>query len=136
MARLIYFTPASLDGYIGDETIGYDWSTPDEQVFAFINDVMRPIGMYLYGRRMYETLALWETPDVIPGLTPAMRDFARIWQAADKVVYSRSLETVSTARTRLEREFDPQAVRDLTARVPHDVAVSAYDLYRLNVICT
>ena len=79
--------------------------------------------MYLYGRKMYETMAIWETPDVIPGRTPAMLDFARIWQAADKIVYSKSLETVSTPKTRLEREFDPQAVRDLKAQRPHDVSV-------------
>ena len=91
---------------------------------AFINDLVRPIGMYLYGRKMYETMAIWETPDVIPGRTPGMLDFARIWQAADKIVYSKSLETVSTPKTRLEREFDPQAVRDLKAQLPHDVSVA------------
>jgi hypothetical protein len=80
--------------------------------------------MYLYGRKMYETMAIWETPDVIPGRTPAMLDFARIWQAADKIVYSKSLETVSTPKTRLEREFDPHAVHDLKAQLPHDVEVT------------
>jgi dihydrofolate reductase len=90
---------------------------------AFINDLVRPIGMYLYGRKMYETMSIWETPDVIPGRTPAMMDFARIWQAADKIVYSKSRETVSTPKTRLEREFDPQAVCDLKAQLPNDVSV-------------
>jgi dihydrofolate reductase len=128
MAKLIYPTPTSLDVYIADETGNFDWSTPDEGGFAFISDLLRPIGMYLYGRRMYETMAIWETPDVIPpdvipGRTPAMLDFARIWQAADKIVYSKALETVSTSKTRLEREFDPQAVRDLKAQLPHDVSV-------------
>ena len=123
MAKLIYFTPASLDGFIADETRSVDWSAPDEEVFAFINDLVRPAGMYLYGRKMYETMAVWATPDVIPGLTPAMRDFARIWQAAAKIVYSKSLETVSAPKTRLEREFDPQLIRDLKARLPHDVTV-------------
>jgi dihydrofolate reductase len=128
MAKLIYPTPTSLDGYIADETGNFDWGTPDEEGFAFISDVLRPIGIYLYGRRMYETMAVWETPDVIPpdvvpGGTPAMLDFARIWQAAGKIVYSKSLETVSTSKTRLEREFDPQAVRDLKAQLPHDVSV-------------
>ena len=126
MAKLIYATPTSLDGYIADGN--YDWAAPDEEGFAFINDLERPIGMYLYGRKMYQTMAIWETPDVIPpdvipGGTPAMLDFARTWQAADKIVYSRSLETVSTPKTRLEREFDPQAVRDLKAQLPHDVSV-------------
>jgi dihydrofolate reductase len=90
---------------------------------AFINDLVRPIGMYLYGRKMYETMSIWETPDVIPGRTPAMMDFARIWQAADKIVYSKSRETVSTPKTRLERKFDPQAVCDLKAQLPNDVSV-------------
>jgi len=107
MAKLIYFTPTSLDGFIADETGSLDWAAPDEEGFAFINDLVRPIGLYLYGRKMFETLAIWETPDVIPGLTSAMLNFARIWQAADKIVYSKSLETVSTPKTRLQREFDP-----------------------------
>ena len=124
MAKLIYFMPTSLDGYIADETGNPDWAAPDEEVFAFINDLVRPIGMYLYGRKIYETMAIWETPEVIPGRTPGMLDFAGIWQAADKIVYSKSLETVSTPRTRLEREFDPQAVRDLKAQLPHDVSVA------------
>jgi dihydrofolate reductase len=123
MAKLIYFTPASLDGFIADETRNLDWSAPDEEVLAFINDLERPIGMYLYGRKMYETMAVWETPDVIPGLTPAALEFARIWQAVDKIVYSQSLATVSTSKTRIEREFDPQVVRDLKRRLPHDVSV-------------
>jgi dihydrofolate reductase len=121
MAKLIYATPTSLDGYIGDES--YDWSAPDEEGLAFITDLLRPIGTYLYGRKMYQTMAIWETPDVIPDRTPAVLDFARVWQAADKIVYSKSLETVSTPKTRLEREFDPQAVRDLKAQLPHDVSV-------------
>jgi dihydrofolate reductase len=124
MAKLIYFTPTSLDGYIADETGSPDWSAPDEQVFAFICDLVRPIGMYLYGRKTYQTMAIWQTPEVIPGATPAMLDFGRIWQAAGKIVYSKSLETVSTPKTRLERQFDPQAVRDLKAQSPHDVSVA------------
>ena len=123
MSKLIYFMPMSLDGFIAGETGNLDWATPDEEVFAFINDLVRPIGMYLYGRKMYETMSIWETPDVIPGRTPAMMDFARIWQAADKIVYSKSRETVSTPKTRLEREFDPQAVCDLKAQLPYDVSV-------------
>src|SRR5215510_4547167 len=128
MAKLIYFMPTSLDGYIADEPGRYDWSAPDDEVFAFINDLERPIGIYLYGRKIYETMAIWETPDVIPGRTPSMMDFARIWQAADKIVYSKSLETVSTPKTRLEREFEPQAVRDLKAQLPHDISVAGPNL--------
>ena len=123
MAKLIYATPTSLDGYIAGENENLDWSAPDEEGFAFISDLLRPIGTYLYGREMYQTMAVWDTPDVIPGLTPAMRDFARVWQAADKIVYSKSLETVSTRKTRIVREFDPQMVCDLKARLPQDLTV-------------
>jgi dihydrofolate reductase len=128
MAKLIYFTPTSLDGFLAGETDSMDWSIPDEEVSAFINDRSRPIGTYLYGRKIYETMKVWETPDVIPDLTPDMMDFARIWQAADKIVYSRSLQTVSTPNTRLEREFEPQAVRDLKAQLPHDITVDGANL--------
>ena len=124
MAKLIYFTPASLDRYIADDG-NFDWSTPSEEVFAFITDLHRPIGTYLYGRKEYETMAFWETPEAVPGLTPAgLEEFARVWQAADKIVYSKSRETVSTPRTRLEREFDPQAVRELKAQSPLDISVA------------
>jgi dihydrofolate reductase len=128
MSKLIYFMPMSLDGFIAGETDDMDWSAPDEEVMAFINDRLRPIGTYLYGRKNYETMTGWETPDIIPGLTPAMRDFGPIWQAADKIVYSKSLETVSTPKTRLEREFEPQAVRDLKAQLPHDMSVAGPNL--------
>ena len=111
MAKLIYATPTSLDGYIADDG-NYEWSVPDDEVHAFICDILRPIGTYLYGRKTYETMAVWETPHVIPSLKPFMLDFARIWQGAGKIVYSKSLETVATSKTRLERVFDPQAVRD------------------------
>jgi dihydrofolate reductase len=128
MSKLIYFMPTSLDGFIAGETDSMDWSVPDEEVMAFINDRLRPIGTYLYGRKNYEVMTVWETPDVIPGLTPTEMDFARIWQAADKIVYSKSLETVSTPKTRLEREFEPQAVRDLKAQLPHDISVAGPNL--------
>jgi hypothetical protein len=103
MAKLIYAMPRSLDGYIEDETGKFDWATPDEEGFAFINDLERPIGTYFYGRKLYQTMAIGETPDVIPpdvipGGTPAMLDFARTWQGADKIVYSKSLETVRFVR--------------------------------------
>ena len=128
MSKLIYFMPTSLDGFIAGGTDNKDWSMPDEEVSAFINDLHRPIGTYLYGRKNYETMTIWETPDVIPGRTSAMMDFAPIWQAADKIVYSKSLETVSTPKTRLEREFEPQAVRDLKAQLPHDISVAGPNL--------
>lgn len=128
MSKLIYFTPASLDGFIAGESDDMDWAVPDEAVSVLINDVCRPIGTYLYGRNIYETMKVWETPEIIPGLTPAMMDFARIWQAADKIVYSKSLETVSTPKTRLEREFEPQAIREMKAQLPHDISVDGTNL--------
>jgi dihydrofolate reductase len=128
MAKLIYVMPTSLDGYVEDETGKFDWGTPDEEGFTFITDLERPIGTYLYGRKMYQTMAVWETPDVIPpdvvpGGRRTMLEFARTWQGAEKIVYSRSLETVSTPKTRLEREFDPQTIRELKAQSPHDITV-------------
>lgn len=128
MAKLIYFMPASLDGFIAGKNEDMDWSVPDEEISAFINDRMRPIGTVLCGRKMYETMKVWETPEVMPGLTPTEMDFARIWQAAEKIVYSRSLETVSTPNTRLEREFDPQAIRDLKDQLPHGMSVEGPNL--------
>jgi dihydrofolate reductase len=128
MSKLIYFMPTSLDGFIAGENEDMNWSVPDEAVSAFINDRMRPVGTYLYGRKIYETMSVWQTPEVIPGLTPVEMEFARIWQAADKIVYSRSLETVSTPNTRLEREFEPQAVRDLKAQLPRDISIEGPNL--------
>jgi dihydrofolate reductase len=113
MPKLIYSAIASLDGYVNDTDGRFDWSAPDEQVHAFVNDEERPIGAYLYGRRMYEVMAFWETMD---DPEPVMRDYAQIWRAAEKIVYSRTLDGVSTARTRLEREFRPEAVRALKAQ--------------------
>ncbi|HWD00169.1 MAG TPA: dihydrofolate reductase family protein [Candidatus Sulfopaludibacter sp.] len=123
MAKLIYFMPTSLDGYISGDG-NFDWSVPSEEALAFINDVHRPIGTYLYGRKNYETMTVWQTPEVIPGQSPATLDFARIWQAADKIVYSQSREAVSTPNTRLERNFDPQAVRAWKAQSALDLSVS------------
>ncbi|MBN9391702.1 MAG: dihydrofolate reductase family protein [Chloroflexi bacterium] len=124
MSKLIYFMGMSLDGFVAGENDSLDWSAPDEEVSAFINELHRPIGTYLYGRKNYETMTVWETPEVIPGLSPASMDFAQIWQTANKVVYSRSLETVSTPNTRLEREFEPQVVNELKAQLPHDISVA------------
>nr|MBA3390087.1 dihydrofolate reductase family protein [Rubrobacter sp.] len=106
MAKLIYSAIASLDGYIADEDGNFDWAVPDEEVHAFINDLDRPLGTYLYGRRMYEMMAGWETDHTLADQSPLMRDFAELWQSADKIVYSRTLKAVSTARTRIERNFD------------------------------
>ena len=128
MSKLIYFMPMSLDGYIAGEGDSLDWSAPDDEVMALINDLQRPIGAYLYGRKNYETMTVWATPDVIPNLTPTELDFARIWQGADKIVYSTTLAAVSTPRTRIERRFDPQAVAALKQQAPHDLTVSGPNL--------
>ena len=123
MARLIYSAIASLDGYVEDGQGRFDWAEPDEEVFSFVNDLERPIGTYLYGRRMYETMLYWETAPLDAGQPPFVRDFTEIWRAAEKIVYSRTLDSVSSARTRLERSFDPEAVRHLKATVAHDMTV-------------
>jgi dihydrofolate reductase len=125
MAKLIYTAITSLDGYIADEDGNFDWAVPDEEAHAFINDLERPVGTYLYGRRMYEVMAPWET---LANQQPVMRDFAAIWQAADKIVYSRTLQRVSTARTRIERDFDPDAVGQMKAQAGRDLAVAGPDL--------
>ena len=122
MARLIYMTIASLDGYVADEDGKYGWAMPDDEVFGFVNDFERPVGTYLYGRRLYEEMIGWETMPQA-GQPPLMLDFAQIWRAADKVVFSRSLEAVCTARTRIERAFDPRAVRQLKERADRDITV-------------
>jgi dihydrofolate reductase len=123
VARLVYAAIASLDGYVADEDGKFDWSVPDDEVHAFVNDLERPIGTYLYGRRMYEVMSFWETASTGPEEHPAMRDYAQIWQAADKVVYSTTLESVSSARTRIEREFDAEAVRRMKAAADRDISL-------------
>ena len=128
MARLIYGAISSLDGYVADEDGNFDWSAPDEEVHAFINHLERPIGTYLYGRRMYEVMVFWETVHTLADQPPFSQDYAEIWQAADKIVYSRTLDTVSSARTRIERDFDPEAVRQLKARAERDITVGGPDL--------
>jgi dihydrofolate reductase len=128
MAKLIYSAITSLDGYIADEDGNFDWAMPDEEVHTFVNDLERPVGTYLYGRRMYEVMVGWETADTLADQRPVMRDFAAIWQAADKVVYSRTLETVASARTRIERDFDPEAVRQMKAAAGRDLTVGGPDL--------
>ena len=128
MAKLIYSTIMSLDGYVADENGNFDWAAPDEEVHRFVNDLERPIGTYLYGRRIYETMVYWETAHTLPDQPPFIEDFAGIWQAADKIVYSKTLETLSSARTRIERDFDPDAVRRMKASAGRDISVGGPDL--------
>ncbi|MGH3670831.1 MAG: dihydrofolate reductase family protein [Pseudonocardiaceae bacterium] len=126
MAKLIYSAITSLDGYVADEDGNFDWAAPDEEVHAFVNDLERPVGTYLYGRRMYEVRVAWETMP-LADQPPVMQDFAEIWRAADKIVYSRTLETVSSTRTRIERDFDPEAVRQRKASAGRDITVGGPD---------
>jgi dihydrofolate reductase len=129
MANLIYSAIASLDGYVADEDGNFDWAAPDEEVHSFVNELERPVGIYLYGRRMYEVMVYWETADILADQSPPPgRDFAEIWQAAEKIVYSKTLEQASSARTRIEREFDPEAVRRLKASAERDLSVGGPDL--------
>jgi dihydrofolate reductase len=123
MAKLIYSAISSLDGYVADADGNFDWSAPDVEVHSFINDLERPIGTYLYGRRMYDVMRFWETAPTGSGELSAEQDYARIWQAADKIVYSRSLEQVSTARTRLETEFDRDGVQQIKVAATRDVSL-------------
>jgi dihydrofolate reductase len=125
---LIYSAIASLDGYVEDDTGNFDWAAPGEELHTFINDLERPIGTYLYGRRMYETMVFWESVNTAADQPAVMRDFAEIWRAAEKVVYSRSLQTVSSARTRIERDFDPGAVRRLKRTSKADVTIGGAEL--------
>jgi len=128
MAKLIYSALSSLDGYVADEDGNFDWAAPDEQVHAFVNDLMRTVGTHLYGRRLYEVMTGWETDPGLAEQSPVMRDFAELWQAADKIVYSSTLATPSTARTRIERTFDPDAVRELKAAADRDLIVGGPEL--------
>jgi dihydrofolate reductase len=127
MSKLIYSAITSLDGYVADEDGKFDWSEPDEEVHTFINDLQRPVGTYLYGRRLYEVMVAWETM-ALADQPPFIRDFAEIWRAADKIVYSKTLETPSSARTRIERAFDPDAVRQMKASAERDISVGGADL--------
>ena len=127
MAKVIYSAIASLDGYIEDEAGKFDWSEPDEEVHGFVNDLARPIGTYLLGRRMYEVLVYWETIG-LDDQPPYIQDFAQIWRAAEKVVYSKTLESVSSARTRIERDFDPEGLRRLKTSAERDLSVGGPEL--------
>jgi dihydrofolate reductase len=128
MAKLIYTAITSLDGYVADAEGNFDWSAPDQEVHAFVNEIERRAGTLLYGRRLYEVMAYWGTPEAAAGRPAAEQDYARIWQAADKVVYSRTLEDARTDRTRIEREFDPEAVRDMKAAAERDLAIGGPEL--------
>jgi dihydrofolate reductase len=128
MARLIYTANLSLDGYNEDMDGNFDWTAPDEEYFSFISDLVREAGTYLYGRRMYETMMVWETDPNLAAESPLRRDFAQIWQAANKIVYSRTLETVSTRKTQLERNLNPQAIRQLKEAVEQDILIGGPEL--------
>ena len=128
MAKLIYSAITSLDGYVEDEDGKFDWAAPDEEVHRLVNELERPVGTYLYGRRMYEVMVYWETAHTLPDQPPFIRDFTEIWHAADKIVYSKTLETAASARTRIERDFDPEAVRQLKASAGRDITVGGPDL--------
>jgi dihydrofolate reductase len=128
VAKLIYSAITSLDGYVADEEGNFDWAAPDEEVHSFVNDLERPVGTYLYGRRMYEVMVYWETAHTLADQPPIIRDFTEIWQAADKIVYSRALETAASAKTRIERDFDPETVRRLKASAERDLTVGGPDL--------
>ena len=128
MAKLIYGAIASLDGYVEDAQGRFDWAEPDEEVHSFVNDLERPVGTYLYGRRMYETMLYWETAPVDAGQPPCFRDFTDIWQRAEKIVYSRTLESVSSERTRIEPSFEPEAIRGLKATVARDMSIGGAEL--------
>jgi dihydrofolate reductase len=128
MAKLIYSAITSLDGYVEDKDGKFDWAAPDDEVHAFVNDLERPIATYLYGRRMYETMVSWETVTTGPEQLASVRDFAQIWQAAEKVVYSRTLQAVSSARTRIERDFSPDGIRQLKSASESDVTIGGAEL--------
>jgi dihydrofolate reductase len=131
MSELVYAAIQSLDGYVADERGEFGWAFPGEEVHAFVNELTRPLGTHLLGRRMYEGLEVWDRPDELPGTSAAVREFAAIWAGTDKMVYSRTLDSVSTKRTRLEREFDPEAVRALKESSERDLAIGGPGLASL-----
>ena len=123
MAKLIYSAIASADGYVEDADGSFDWAAPDEELLRFVNELERPIGTYLYGRRMYETMVYWETGHHAPGQPPSGQDFARIWQAADKIVFSTTLASATSARTRIERTFSRAMIQQLKSGADRDITV-------------
>jgi dihydrofolate reductase len=128
MARLIYSAISSLDGYIEDQDGKFDWAEPDEETHRYVNDLERSAGTYLYGRHMYETMMGWETDPQLAAGSPIMQDFAEIWQAADKIVYSKTLETAPTRKTQIKRDFDSETIRQLKIDVPHDILIGGPNL--------
>src|SRR3954453_23050893 len=128
MAELIFSAITSLDGYLEDEAGGFDWAAPDDEVLSFLNELERPIGTYLYGRRMYETMLYWETANVLRDQSPAAWDWMQLWRAADKVVYSRSLKTASGSRTRIEGDFDPSAILAMKDCLERDITIGGPEL--------
>jgi dihydrofolate reductase len=128
MAKLIYVANVSLDGYIEDAQGRFDWTAPTDEYFTFITDLVRPVGVYLYGRRLYEAMAVWEADPTLTAQSELWADFANVWQAADKIVYSTTLQEVSTANTRLERRFDPDSVRDMKTSAASDFTVGGANL--------
>jgi dihydrofolate reductase len=128
LAKLIYSAITSLDGYVEDRQGNFDWAAPDAEVLDFVNDLERPVGTYLYGRRMYETMVYWETASDGGDQPPGVRDFTDLWLDADKIVYSRSLDAVSSARTRLERTFDPNMIKRMKATAERDITVGGPNL--------
>ena len=128
MGKLIYAAIASLDGYIEDTAGRFEWAAPNEEVHAFVNELERPVGTYLYGRRMYETMVFWEDPPGVAEEPAVFQDFAKIWQSAEKIVYSKALPSVKSAKTRIERDFDPEAVRQLKAATDRDLTVGGAEL--------
>ena len=128
MAHLIYSVNSSLDGYIEDTNGNFNWTNPEDEVLKCINDLLRPVGTHLYGRRLYETMLVWETDPSLAAQSPLMADFADIWQAADKIVYSKTLPAVSTRKTRIERDFDPAAIRRLKEAAPQDILIGGSNL--------
>jgi dihydrofolate reductase len=128
MAQLIYSAITSLDGYIADKDGNFDWARPDEEVHAFVNDLERRVGTYLYGRRMYEVMRYWETAPTVGDQSAVVKDYAKVWQAADKVVYSKTLRMASSARTRIERDFDPQTIHQMKTAATRDISVGGPEL--------
>jgi dihydrofolate reductase len=128
MPKLLYLAITSLDGFVADANGDFDWSVPDDEVHAFVNDLERSVGTYLYGRRLYDVMVGWETMHTLADQPPVVHEFAAIWQAAEKVVYSKTLATVTTARTRIERNFDPDGIRRLKSTADRDISIGGPEL--------